>query len=320
MLAFDVFNGDADGLCALQQLRLSQPIDSILITGVKRDISLLKKVKAAVGDVVTVLDISLDKNRESLISLLESGAQVSYFDHHFAGDIPVHPSLQMHIDLGTETCTSAMVNDFLNGHSRSWAVVGAFGDNLTSVAQRLAEPLGLAADRLASLRQLGECLNYNAYGETVQDLYFHPAELSQRMRPHADPIAFIHDDSIFTTLRTGYAEDMAKAKALQPERETAGGAVYFLPDAMWSRRVSGVFSNQLASDHPRRAHAILSHNSVNGYTVSVRAPLVNMSGADDLCRQFATGGGRKGAAGINNLPEEALTRFFTQFTSAYPVL
>ena len=32
----DVFNGDADGLCALQQLRLADPVDAELITGCKR--------------------------------------------------------------------------------------------------------------------------------------------------------------------------------------------------------------------------------------------------------------------------------------------
>ena len=79
----DVFNGDADGLCALQQLRLAQPVNSTLITGVKRDIELLKQVQATPDDVVTVLDISLGKNREPLLTLLEQGIQVNYFDHHY---------------------------------------------------------------------------------------------------------------------------------------------------------------------------------------------------------------------------------------------
>jgi hypothetical protein len=65
MSHYDVFNGDADGLCALQQLRLEYSIDDAqLITGVKRDIDLLQQVEARVGDSITVLDISLDRNRE----------------------------------------------------------------------------------------------------------------------------------------------------------------------------------------------------------------------------------------------------------------
>ena len=43
---FDVFNGDADGICALHQLRLTYPVSATLITGAKRDIKLLEKVEA----------------------------------------------------------------------------------------------------------------------------------------------------------------------------------------------------------------------------------------------------------------------------------
>lgn len=42
MKIYDVFNGDADGICALVQLRLASPADSVLITGVKRDIELMR--------------------------------------------------------------------------------------------------------------------------------------------------------------------------------------------------------------------------------------------------------------------------------------
>ena len=57
MTVYDVFNGDADGICALLQLRQAEPIQSQLITGVKRDIKLLAKVDAVQGDQVNVLDV-----------------------------------------------------------------------------------------------------------------------------------------------------------------------------------------------------------------------------------------------------------------------
>ncbi len=60
------FNGDADGLCALQQLRLVDPRAAKLVTGVKRDIELLQRVDAGAGDQVMVLDVSLDQNRGDL--------------------------------------------------------------------------------------------------------------------------------------------------------------------------------------------------------------------------------------------------------------
>ena len=313
----DVFNGDADWLCALQQLRLSNPADSILITGVKRDIELLSQVQAEAEDIITVLDISLDKNRGPLVALLDQGLQIHYFDHHFAGDIPNHSNLDRHINLSAEMCTSALVNESLDGQFAIWAIVGAYGDNMATLAEQIAVPLNLSTEQLAVLRELGECLNYNAYGETQDDLYFKPAALSMRMRAYANPFEFVRDDTVFATLRAGYDEDMTKAAMLQPVRQTEDTAVFILPDEVWSRRVSGVFSNDLASNYPNRAHAILSHNTSGNYTVSVRAPMTNKTGADILCRQFPSGGGRKGAAGINNLPCDILPLFYESFEQTY---
>jgi hypothetical protein len=71
---YDVFYGDADGICALHQLRLAEPRESVLITGVKRDIALLERVDAQSGDEVTVLDISLARNAAALNRLLARGA------------------------------------------------------------------------------------------------------------------------------------------------------------------------------------------------------------------------------------------------------
>ena len=73
MTQFDVFNGDADGICSLHQLRLANPRESVLITGVKRDISLVKHVRAEAGDSVTILDISMEKNHADLLKVLSDG-------------------------------------------------------------------------------------------------------------------------------------------------------------------------------------------------------------------------------------------------------
>ena len=50
MTHYDVCNGDADGLFALRQLRLAEPVESIVVTGIKRDIALLGRVPAVAGD------------------------------------------------------------------------------------------------------------------------------------------------------------------------------------------------------------------------------------------------------------------------------
>ena len=93
MTSYDVFNGDADGICALQQLRLQTPRESVLVTGLKREIDLLRRVNARKGDDISVLDVSLDKNRDSLIEVLAAGATVFYADHHYPGEIPAHENL-----------------------------------------------------------------------------------------------------------------------------------------------------------------------------------------------------------------------------------
>ena len=94
---YDVFNGDADGIISLVQLRLSDPRDAELVTGRKRDIKLLSRVDAKDGDRVTVLDISMRSNLPDLERVLNGGASVLYFDHHNAGDGVDHPNLEVHI-------------------------------------------------------------------------------------------------------------------------------------------------------------------------------------------------------------------------------
>jgi hypothetical protein len=317
MSCFDVFNGDADGICALHQLRLAEPADSELVTGPKRDISLLKRVNAQAGDRITVLDIALSKNRDALDRVLAAGAQVRYFDHHQPGDIPAHPNFEAHIDTDANVCTSLLVNQYLQGKQLAWAVTAAFGDNLADAARQAAAPLGLSADQLAQLQSLGECINYNGYGETLDDLFFDPAELYRQMRPFADPFAFIAESPTYPTLRAGYQEDMARAEAVSATESRTAGRIFMLPAEKWARRISGVFGNQLAVESPSQAHAVLTAKPEGGYVVSVRAPLLAKSGADELCSQFESGGGRKAAAGINHLPESELGRFVATFFAVF---
>lgn len=318
MSHYDVFNGDADGLCALQQLRLHAPIDdAILITGVKRDISLLQRVEAVAGDSITVLDLSLDKNREPLLQLLDGGCTIEYFDHHFCGELPSHPRLTTTIDTSPETCTSLLINSLLNGEHRGWAVAGAFGDNFHDAARHAAGPLGLSADEMLLLSELGTCLNYNGYGIDIDDLLYHPAALAKAMRPYQNPFDFIHGEVVYQTLHAGYHDDMGRAEALKPEDKGEHSALFILPDEPWARRVSGVYGNLLARVYPERAHAILTRMANGSFRISVRAPLSTRQGADQLCREFPNGGGRQAAAGINELPAELYDHFVARFHATF---
>ena len=116
--AYDVFNGDADGLCALHQLRLACPRDAHCITGVKRDVSLLQRVPCAGGIDVTVLDVSLDANVDALARLLDAGADVDYYDHHSARRAFLHPRLHLEWDDSPHVCTSMLVDRTLGGRFR----------------------------------------------------------------------------------------------------------------------------------------------------------------------------------------------------------
>lgn len=318
MQYFDVFNGDADGICALVQLRNAEPRDSQLITGVKRDIALLKQVQATAGDQVTVLDVSMDKNRDALLSTLDAGAEVFYCDHHFAGDIPSHQGLTALINTEPTVCTSLLINGYLEGKYKEWAVTATFGDNLRNSALALAKQCGLSEVQTQQLENLGIYINYNGYGPSVADLHFAPDELYRQLLPYSNPLDYIADpQGSFATLEAAYNADMAAARAVKFDAEFECAAVLTLPNETWAKRVSGVYGNELANEFPDRAHAVLTENKDGTYTVSVRAPLSNREGADELCMQFPTGGGRKAAAGINALPADQIDKFIDALKARY---
>ncbi|MFM0472162.1 acetyltransferase [Paraburkholderia strydomiana] len=317
MKHFDVFNGDADGICALQQLRLTKPLRSLLITGVKREVQLVARVPVRSDVSLTVLDISLDSNRAPLLALLRLGVEVEYFDHHFSGAIPEYPNLRAEIDTTPAVCTSLLVDRHIGGQHRLWAIVGAFGDNLSLAANKLAESRMLQPEQIEQLRELGESINYNAYGDTEADLLISPGALYKILRVYSDPFDFVANEPIAQALHDARHRDMELAQRLPPKAALSCGALYLLPNEPWARRVRGVFSNFLATSFPDRAHAVLSMGIEGDYVVSVRAPLTNPHGADALCRRFASGGGRETAAGISRLSRSRLGNFITAFEEAF---
>lgn len=318
MKVYDVFNGDADGICSLIQLRRKNPQASELVTGVKRDIQLLAKIHPDKGDSVNALDISMDKNKEPLLAMLERGVKVFYCDHHVAGDIPDSESLDALISTAPDVCTSLLVNSRLDGAYKNWAITGAFGDNLDKSAQTLAAKTDLSGAQLEQLKNLGIYVNYNGYGSSLDDLHFTPADLYKLMSRYDNPLDFIADDrASFTRLESGYNDDMAQARGAKVLRETANSQAVLLPDEKWARRVSGVYGNAMANENPDRAHAVLTDRPDGTYLVSVRAPLNNKQHADTLCMEFPTGGGRKAAAGVNALPADMLDQFIDRLEETY---
>ncbi|KHT42451.1 acetyltransferase [Vibrio sinaloensis] len=314
---YDVFNGDADGIIALLQLRLAQPMESTLVTGVKRDVQLLKTLSVSAGDTLTVLDISMAQNHAELRQALASGARVFYADHHKAGEIPDHPNLEAHIDLDANTCTALIVDELLNGRFHTWAITAAYGDNLVAKAEQLADKAGLSVLEKAQLKELGTLINYNGYGANVGDLHYAPDDLFKALLAYDTPFALLADKSSpFYVLQSAYQQDMDLALTTKAQYQSEVLGVFALPNCAASRRISGVYGNLLANQSPDRAHAVLTQNSDGTYTVSLRAPLNNKQGAGDICSQFVTGGGRAAAGGVNALPKEQLEHFI-EIVEAY---
>ncbi|MEZ8289730.1 DHH family phosphoesterase [Vibrio sp. 10N.237.312.B06] len=324
---YDVFNGDADGIIALLQLRLSEPRKSVLVTGVKRDIKLVSQVASQIIDPgtpndvssVTVLDVSMEKNLPALHSLLDANIDVFYCDHHRTGDVPTSEHLDTLIDTSAESCTSLLINRKLNGAHVAWAIAAAFGDNLKVVAAQLADENGFEQSQIEFLEELGTLVNYNGYGTSLSDLHFTPVELYQNLYQYPNPFDLMDDkDSVFYRLRAAYQNDRQQLSNLAPAYESVFARVFELPGETWARRISGVFGNEIVNQDPNRAQAVLTKNQDGeSYTVSLRAPLSNRTGADEICSSFVTGGGRKAAAGINQLSELDRGNFISLLDAYY---
>ena len=153
---------------------------------------------------LTVFDISFHSNWEPLPQLLKQGNTVHYFDHHFAGEIPESPLFHPHIDNSPAVCPSILVDSFLAGKYRLWAIVTSFGDNLHSPAHGLADTLKLGHEETEELRELGELINCKAYGESVEDLHYSPEALYRVLQPYSDQFDFFHAAGELDRLRGAF--------------------------------------------------------------------------------------------------------------------
>jgi len=227
--------------------------------------------------------------------------------------LPIPPRPQQNSTAISKRTACATIFVF-DGAYRAWAVAASYGDNFPAMAERLAHGHDLP---LEALKTLGEMANYNGYGATEADLHFHPAALYREMAGFPTPMAFLSEKpDVMGRLTQGYADDFRMAEGSNILASDQKGEIRVLPDAAASRRISGMFGNQLAQENPNRAHAILTEQD-GGFLVSIRAPISSRSGADTLALQFETGGGRSAAAGINHLETANLDRFIEAFRGAF---
>jgi len=271
---FDLFNGDADGIFSLLQLRQVEPRpEAVRVTGVKRDTQLFKRI-----DNLTVL-----------------------------------------MDASAETCTAYLIDQYLGGANPAWAVCGAYGDNFQALAGKIAAEREVRLP-LGRLRELGELVNYNAYGLTIDDLHYHPSDLYDHLSAYPDPMAFIEDaPEALDKLRQGHRSDWDIAERAREIHISNAGQILSLPASPASNRISGLFANALVDEEPDKAFAVLTHlgPESGGYRVSLRAPLARKTRqANHFAAEFG-GGGRAEAAGIDLLTEDDMSRFIDAFTAGF---
>ena len=324
MADFDLFNGDADGIFSLLQLRQAEPRpDAQRITGVKRDTQLFRRIATNVraGDRITALDIGMSRNIDGVKTVLQKNAEVFFCDHHASGEIPKADNLTVLVDASPETCTAFLIDQHLNGAASAWAVCGAYGDNFQALAARIAADRNLNAP-LGQLRELGELVNYNAYGLTIEDLHFHPNDLYGMLSAYPDPMAFLEDaPDALDILRQGHRSDWEIAASAREIHISNAGQILSLPASAASNRISGLFANALVDEEPDMAFAVLTHLGPDaaGYRVSVRAPMSRPTKhASAFAAEFG-GGGRAEAAGIDLLTDADMNRFVDSFNAAFGV-
>jgi hypothetical protein len=271
------YNGDADGICSMVQWGLVHGIEGKRITGVKRDIELLDRVQAVQGDEVIVMDISLARNHERAVALIESGIPVTWFDHHLAG--AEIAGINSFIDTSKNVCTALLVNRYL-GCADDWAITALYGDGLGQYV----------GEQNSELSELGELLNYNGYGATLDDLLFHPDELLQLCLAAKTPQNFIQTEA-FLRLKKGFSSDISNTKEIKMI-----DGIHMLPNEAWARRVVGVFAHRLNSESV--GLHVIAIDKGETLQISVRGS----EGIGELCAKFG-GGGRATAGGIDALPK-----------------
>lgn len=326
MKYIDVFNGDADGICSLLQLRKVNPVpreQQRLITGVKRDNALIQQIslEEAKGATVHALDISFDKNTDALKSIVNEVDTIFYCDHHRAKTLFEHERMMTIIDPAPAQCTGLLMSHHLGRMEHLWAITAAFGDSLDSVAYREADEFGLNRENAEQLKELGMLLNYNGYGSSLEDLHFAPDALYEALYAYDSPFDVIEDsESPFAKLQQGYAADMAKAEGAKVLHDDSQLIAVELESEAWARRISGTLGNNLAHESHARAVVILTPNADGEtYTVSLRAPKNNLQGAGDICSEYPSGGGRAGAAGVNALENSQVHEFLERVLNYYKV-
>lgn len=290
------------------------------ITGLKRDLALLKKLPQDHAGPVIGFDLAFGPNAEAAQAFLAKGHQpLAWFDHHEPGPLPQSPRFTPFIQAQKGLCTAMIVNATLGQAFPLWAAMAAYGDNVTGAAEAMLAAQGVAKDQAEAIAETGRLLNYNAYGEE-KDTLFAPLTLAEGLMAFESALDFIAQSPWIPALRAQWQADEAHFAALKPWRENASARVYVLDDAPWARRFAASWVNALSRSRPDLASAILTPDGTQHFTVSLRAPKTGPHAhfeASRFASAWPKGGGRPQAAGINALPVSEAERLANSFLAEF---
>lgn len=315
MKYYDFFNGDADGIISLHQYRMHYPQNSELFTGVKRDVKLLRHCTNITDSKFTIFDVSLLSNKDYVNTILSNRNTIRWFDHHEPGNKELGENFEIFVDTDPNCCTNILVDKFLEGLYRPWTICGAYGDNLHEQAEKLNPCFDESS--MNQLKEIGETLNYNGYGNEESDLTVHPKYVYLDLKEYESPFEYRKKSEVYNKIYTQMKSDEAELCSSEILHDTEVGKIILLPNTKASIRYSGIYSNKQTTDNPNKAFAILTSIDEENYRISIRSPKTNPHGASKLALQFPTGGGREKAAGINELPKSELNDFINKFEDIY---
>ena len=151
-------------------------------------------------------------------------------------------------------------------------------------------------------------LNYNSYGDAIEELYYSPVELHKRMRNYSNPVTFIEGESVFSNLREAYYQDMSAARGVLGETRP-GGLVNFLPNLPWARRLTVTFANLIANDYRNQVIAVLTHGDSHHYRVHLRTPEASTVAAVIFAGDFRRVVAARRQVGLTFCPNRTSTYF-----------
>ena len=319
MKNIDVFNGDSDGIISLLQLEFVDPKNATLLTGTKRQRNLLKNISPSQAN-LRILDLCLDDNYLKIKEFLSLSSNVFFVDHHKAKNQVKAKNFISHIDISSQTCTALIINKMLKNKYLTWAIAAAFGDNITKTAAQLAKVLDLNQKQIDFLKTLGTIINYNSYGIDKSDLHFYPENLYKKLLEYKDPFELLKQkNSIYFELLELYNLDKKALNSVKPHTKNEILNTFILEKSAKSNRISGIFSNLISNQEPKKANLIITFNKDDSYRVSIRAPKDYQLGADLIAKEFK-GGGRNAAAGIDFLDKNQLAELIKFSTDFYKKL